>query len=62
MEAVLVFPDTEAARRAVACRLARFQAEQAAKYVQALSCPTEQKLELLDTAARQVRAEMQRAK
>lgn len=55
MDVLLFFPKSQEAQQEMAEMLAQFQADQAAKYVQRLPCPIEQKLELLDAAARHIR-------
>ena len=47
MEVFLLYPKSEQARRGLEHELAKFQAEQAVKYLLNLPCSTEQKLELV---------------
>ena len=57
LEVFFIFPKSQQAQAELGKRLARFQTEQALKYVQKLSCPTEQKLELIDAAVKHLRAQ-----
>ena len=54
MDVLFVFPKSQEAQKEMTEKLAQFQANQAAKYVQRLPCPVEEKLELLDAAARHI--------
>lgn len=55
MDVLLIFPKSQEAQQEMTEKLAQFQADQAAKYVQQLPCSVEQKLELLDAAAKHIR-------
>ena len=57
MEVFFIYPKSQQAQKELGEQLAKFQAEQALKYVQKLSCPTEQKLELVDAAVKHLRAQ-----
>lgn len=48
IEVFIKFPDTKAATKQLKQNLARFHASRALKMAEALNCPSEQKLELLD--------------
>ena len=48
---------SEQAQKELAHELAKFQAEQALKSLQKLPCSTEQKLELVDTAVKHLKAQ-----
>ena len=50
-------PPAKQARQELAQELAKFQSEQALKNVQKLPCSTEQKLELVDAAAKHLKAQ-----
>ena len=52
MEVFLIFPKSQQAKQELAQELAKFQSEQVLKNVQKLPCSTEQKLELVDAAAK----------
>ena len=57
MEVFLIFPKSKQARKELWPELAKFQSEQALKNVQKLPCSTEQKLELVDAAAKHLKAQ-----
>ncbi len=57
MEVFLIYPKSEQAQKELAHELAKFQAEQALKSIQKLPCSTEQKLELVDTAVKHLKAQ-----
>lgn len=54
MDVLFIFPQSQEAQQEMTEKLAQFQSDQVAKYVQRLPCPIEQKLELLDAAARHI--------
>ena len=56
MEVFLIFPKSQQAKQELAQELAQFQSEQALKSIQKLPCSTEQKLELVDTAVKHLKA------
>lgn len=55
MEVFLIYPKSEEARRGLEHELAKFQTEQALKYLLNLPCSTEQKLELVDRVVKHLR-------
>ena len=57
MEVLLIFPKSQQAQQELAQKLAKFQSEQALKSIQKLPCSTEQKLELVDAAAKHLKAQ-----
>ena len=57
MEIFLIFPKSKQAQQELGQALAKFQSEQALKNVQKLPCSTEQKLELVDTAVKHLKAQ-----
>ena len=57
MEVFLIYPKSEQAQKELAHELAKFQEEQALKSIQKLPCSTEQKLELVDTAVKHLKAQ-----
>ena len=57
MEVFLIFPKSQQAKQELAQELAKFQSEQALKSIQKLPCSTEQKLELVDTAVKHLKAQ-----
>ena len=57
MEVFLIFPKSQQTRQALARELAKFQSAQVLKNVQKLPCSTEQKLELVDTAAKRLKTQ-----
>lgn len=57
MEVFLIFPKSKQAQQELGRELAKFQSEQALKSIQKLSCSTEQKLELVDAAAKHLKAQ-----
>lgn len=57
MEVFLIFPKLKQAQQELGRELAKFQSEQALKSIQKLSCSTEQKLELVDAAAKHLKAQ-----
>lgn len=57
MEVLLIFPKSRQSRQELARELARFQAEQALKTVRKLPCSTEQKLALVDAAAKHLKGQ-----
>ena len=57
MEVFLIFPKSQQAKQELAQELANFQSEQALKSIQKLPCSTEQKLELVDTAVKHLKAQ-----
>ena len=57
MEVFLIFPKSKQAQQELGRELAKFQSEQALKSIQKLSCSTEQKLELVDAAAKHLHAQ-----
>ena len=57
MEVFLIFPKSQQAKQELAQELAKFQSEQALKSIQKLPCSTEQKLELVDAAAKHLRGQ-----
>lgn len=58
MEVFLLFPKSQQAQKELRCQLAKFQADQALKNVQKLPCSTEQKLELIDAAVRDLKSQV----
>lgn len=59
MEVFLIYPKSEQAQKALAHELAKFQAEQALKYILKLPCCTEQKLELVDAVVKHLKEQAQ---
>ena len=57
MEVFLIFPKSKQAQQEIGLELAKFQSEQALKSIQKLPCSTEQKLELVDAAAKHLKAQ-----
>ena len=57
MEVFLLFPKSLQAKKELSDQLAKFQANQALQYIQKLPCCTEQKLELIDTVARDLNSQ-----
>ena len=57
MEVFLIFPKSKQAQQELGRKLAKFQSEQALKSIQKLPCSTEQKLELVDAAAKHLKAQ-----
>ena len=57
MDVFLIFPKSQQAQKELGQQLAKFQADQALKNIQKLSCPTEQKLELIDAAVKHLNAQ-----
>ena len=57
MEVFLIFPKSKQAQKELGQELAKFQSEQALKSIQKLPCSTEQKLELVDTAVKHLKAQ-----
>ena len=57
MEVFLIFPKSQQAQQELGQELAKFQSEQVLKTVQKLPCSTEQKLELVDAAAKHLKAQ-----
>lgn len=57
MEVFLIFPKSKQAQQELGRELAKFQSEQALKSIQKLPCSTEQKLELVDAAAKHLKAQ-----
>ena len=57
LEVFFIFPKSQQAQAELSKQLARFQADHALKHIQKLPCPTEQKLELIDAAAKRLRAQ-----
>ena len=57
MEVLLIFPKSRQSRQELTRELARFQAEQALKTVRKLPCSTEQKLALVDAAAKHLKGQ-----
>ena len=57
MEVSLIFPKSKQAKQELGQELAKFQSEQALKSIQKLPCSTEQKLELVDAAAKHLKAQ-----
>ena len=57
MEVFLIFPKSKQAQQELGQELAKFQSEQALKSIQKLPCSTEQKLELVDTAVKHLKAQ-----
>ena len=57
MEVFLIFPKSKQAQKELGQELAKFQSEQALKSIQKLPCSTEQKLELVDAAAKHLKAQ-----
>ncbi len=55
MKIILHFPQSEDGKTAIARELAAFHAEQAAKKIQNLPCPTEQKVAMLDAVVKDAR-------
>ena len=55
MEVFLIYPKSEQARRGLEHELAKFQADQALKYLLNLPCSTEQKLELADNVVKHLK-------
>lgn len=55
MEIFLIFPKSPQAKEEIGQTLAKFQADQALKHIQQLPCSTEQKLELVDAAAKHLK-------
>ena len=56
MEVFLIFPKSKQSQQELGQELAKFQSEQALKSIQKLPCSTEQKLELVDTAVKHLKA------
>ena len=57
MEVFLIFPKSKQAQQELGRELAKFQSEQALKSIQKLPCSTEQKLELVDAAAKHLKTQ-----
>ena len=57
MEVFLIFPKSKQAQQELGRELAKFQSEQALKSIQKLPCSTGQKLELVDAAAKHLKAQ-----
>ena len=57
MDVFLIFPKSQQAQKELGQELAKFQSEQVLKTVQKLPCGTEQKLELVDTAVKHLKAQ-----
>ena len=57
MEVFLIFPNSKQAQQELGQELEKFQSEQALKSIQKLPCSTEQKLELVDTAVKHLKAQ-----
>ena len=57
MEVFLIFPKSKQAQQELSQELAKFQSEQALKYIQKLPCSTEQKLEMVDAAVKHLKAQ-----
>ena len=57
MEVFLIFPKSRQAQQKLREELAKFQSEQVLKNVQKLPCSTEQKLELVDAAAKHLKGQ-----
>ena len=55
MEVFLIFPNSKQAQQELGQELAKVQSEQALKSIQKLPCSTEQKLELVDAAAKHLK-------
>ena len=56
MEVILIMPTTPEGKAKLDRELAKFQTEQAVKYLKNLSCPVEQKLELIDLVVKSLRS------
>ena len=57
MEVFLIFPKSQQAKQELAQELAKFQSEQVLKNVQKLPFSPEQKLELIDAAAKHLKGQ-----
>ena len=57
MDVFLIFPKSQQAQKELGQQLAKFQTDQALKSIQKLPCSTEQKLELVDAAAKHLKAQ-----
>ena len=57
MDVFLIFPKSQQAQKELGQQLAKFQADQVLKSIQKLPCSTEQKLELVDTAVKHLKAQ-----
>ena len=57
MEVFLILPRSRQARQELARELANFQSGQALKTIQKLPCSTEQKLALVDAAAKHLKGQ-----
>ena len=62
MEVFLNLPRTRQGRAELRKTLARFHAEHALKLIEKLPCPAGQKLELVDAAVNEIRAEKKSTK
>lgn len=60
MNIFMELPKTRKGKEALSTQLAKFHAEYAAKTIQNLPCPTEQKLALMDAIIRDIRQSQKR--